>query len=152
VVQPLASSNCATVNGLRIYCEIRGPAASPNAPLILLQGGAGGALQATIRDPELVLRLVVVSIPERIAPELRRPCIRRRAVDRRDLATHRPNVRGELAPMVNRVEVDVPEKLPHGLLGDHLPPVEELRDGVPPFIVDRGEDVGQLLIPSFKDR
>src|SRR4026207_1754078 len=57
------------------------------------------------------------------------------SVDGRYFTPHRPQIRRELAAVMNGVEQDKPEKRAHRLLGAHLAVVKELRRAIPRRLV-----------------
>src|SRR6266568_8911695 len=71
--------------------------------------------------------------------------IGRGPVDRRHLASHGPDVRGELAAVVDRVEKYEPQELAHRDLVDHLAAHGELAPRLPAGLVEPGDLLVQTL-------
>src|SRR6185295_12614058 len=76
---------------------------------------------------------------------LRRLFVRRWSVDGRYFGAHGPEIGCELAPMMNGVEQDKPEKRTHRLLGHHLAVVIELRRAIPCGFVQLRDALAELV-------
>jgi hypothetical protein len=74
------------------------------------------------------------------------------AVDRGYLQTHRPQIRRELSPMVDQIEMKEPKNLAEGSLQKNLFASVQLRRFLPPFLIHVSKLVGQRRGQLFELR